>query len=56
MTKQDAWHATPGDTQEFNLEEELKSCSEAVMDEAQGTGRSRTPGRRSKKEELKATL
>ena len=25
-TKQDAWHATPGDTQEFNLEEELKAA------------------------------
>ena len=26
VTKQDAWHATPGDTQEFNLEEELKAA------------------------------
>ena len=26
VTEQDAWHATPGDTQEFNLEEELKAA------------------------------
>lgn len=26
VTKQDAWHVTPGDTQEFNLEEELKAA------------------------------
>lgn len=26
VTKQDAWHATPGDTQEFNLEEKLKAA------------------------------
>lgn len=26
VKKQDAWHATPGDTQEFNLEEELKAA------------------------------
>lgn len=26
VTKRDAWHATPGDTQEFNLEEELKAA------------------------------
>lgn len=41
VTKQDAWHATPGDTQEFNLEEELKCCSERYG-WAPGTGRSRT--------------
>ena len=26
VTEQDTWHATPGDTQEFNLEEELKAA------------------------------
>lgn len=26
VTEQDAWHAAPGDTQEFNLEEELKAA------------------------------
>lgn len=26
VTEQEAWHATPGDTQEFNLEEELKAA------------------------------
>lgn len=34
VTEQDAWHATPGDTQEFNLEEELKAAL-GGMDEFQ---------------------